>query len=175
MFELINIKHGYNDIAPTLPCLIVADKFHFWTNFTTHFSLLRTTFKKVWPSKVLPHFKDLDRFHQLTPAVRPPPPSLQLGTGEYHLFGIRKVFFTTKLALAHSSQVLLIYTPWKHQKINIKKLKLTSHSIALFVVSGSIKKLFSIIVSIFIFFQYFLNRFCPVEKCGVTSHCLYRD
>ena len=31
------------------------------------------------------------------------------------------------------------------------------------------------------FYQYlsslniFLNRFCPVEKCGVTPDCLYRD
>ena len=25
------------------------------------------------------------------------------------------------------------------------------------------------------FSQYFFNRLCPVEKCGVTPHCLYRD
>ena len=30
------------------------------------------------------------------------------------------------------------------------------------------------IMSIFIFSILF-NRFCPVKKCGVTPHCLYRD
>ena len=31
-------------------------------------------------------------------------------------------------------------------------------------------------MSIFIFSRYFFfNRFCGVEKCGVTQHCLYRD
>ena len=75
-----------------------------------------------------------------------------------------------------------------------------SRYITLFVFSGSIKKffstdciniyLFSIFFSIdfarwknllsiacvnFILSRYFFfNRFCPVEKCGVTPHCLYR-
>ena len=30
-------------------------------------------------------------------------------------------------------------------------------------------------MSIFIFSQYFFNKFCPVENCGVTQHYLYRD
>ena len=50
-----------------------------------------------------------------------------------------------------------------------------SRYIALFVSSGSIKSFFELIVSIFIFSQYFFNRFFPVEKCGVTSHCLYHE
>ena len=51
-----------------------------------------------------------------------------------------------------------------------------SRYIASFAVGKSIKKLFSpLIKSIFIFFHIFFNRFFPVEKCGVTPHCLYRD
>ena len=42
-------------------------------------------------------------------------------------------------------------------------------------IRGSIKKLFSIdYVNIYLF-SIFLNRFCPVEKRGVTLQCLYRD
>ena len=46
--------------------------------------------------------------------------------------------------------------------------------IALFVVSRSIKKLFSIdyTVSIFIFSQKFFYKFCPVENMGLT-HITY--
>ena len=48
-----------------------------------------------------------------------------------------------------------------------KLLELASHSII--VVSGSIKKLFSVdCVNVY-------HRFCPVEKFRVTLHCLYRD
>ena len=47
--------------------------------------------------------------------------------------------------------------------------------ITLFVVSGSIIKLFSIDYVNIYFFSVFFNRFCPVEKSGVTTHCLYRD
>ena len=44
------------------------------------------------------------------------------------------------------------------------------------MVSGSIKKLFSIdFVNIYLFSICFFNRFCTVEKFGVTPHCLYRD
>ena len=43
-----------------------------------------------------------------------------------------------------------------------------SRYIALFVVSGSVKKLLS-------FLNIFFNRYCPVVKCWVTPHCLYRD
>ena len=31
------------------------------------------------------------------------------------------------------------------------------------------------IMSIVTFSQNFFNRFCPVEKCRATPHCLYRD
>ena len=37
------------------------------------------------------------------------------------------------------------------------------------------KSFSQLIVLIFIFSQYFFYRFCSVEKCGVTPHCLYRD
>ena len=48
--------------------------------------------------------------------------------------------------------------------------------IALFVVSGSIKKLSSIYyVNIYLFSIFFFKKYCLVEKCGVTPHCLYRD
>ena len=42
-------------------------------------------------------------------------------------------------------------------------------------VSGSIKKLFSINFQQLFFLNIFFNKFCPVEKCVVTPHCLYRD
>ena len=46
--------------------------------------------------------------------------------------------------------------------------------IALFVVSGSIKKLFSIYcINIYLLSIFFFNRFCSLEKCGVTPRCLY--
>ena len=45
-----------------------------------------------------------------------------------------------------------------------------SQYIALFVISGSIKKLFKLIMSIFITFpQYFFNRFCLVEVWSYTT------
>ena len=63
---------------------------------------------------------------------------------------------------------------------NKLKFKVTeSRYIALFAVSGSIKKLFSIdcvniyfsqsivFANIYVFSIFFFNRFCPVEKCGV--------
>ena len=37
------------------------------------------------------------------------------------------------------------------------------------------KSFSQLVVSIFIFCRYFFKRFWPVEKCGVTPHCLYRD
>ena len=58
---------------------------------------------------------------------------------------------------------------------------------ALLMFSGSIKRLFSIdcvnayFFSINSFCQYlsflnvFITRFCRVENCGVTPHCLYHD
>ena len=57
-------------------------------------------------------------------------------------------------------------------------LKLTNRLqyMASYVVSGSIKKLLSIdYVNIYLFSIFFFNRLKPVEKCGVTPHCLYRD
>ena len=65
-----------------------------------------------------------------------------------------------------------------------------SHGILHYLWLADISKSFSeMILSIFTFSQYFINsfcqclsfrniffnRFCPVEKCGVTPHCLYRD
>ena len=56
------------------------------------------------------------------------------------------------------------------------QLKLTIHSILHYLWSEDLSKSFSeLIMSILIFSQYFLNTFCPVEKCGVTPHCLYCD
>ena len=56
-------------------------------------------------------------------------------------------------------------------------LKLTSHRILHYSWSADLSKSFSqLIMAIFIFFQYFFfNRFCPVERCGVTPHCVYHD
>ena len=47
--------------------------------------------------------------------------------------------------------------------------------IALFMVSGFIKNLFSIDCVNLHLFQYFFNRFWPVDKCGVIPHCSYHD
>ena len=45
-----------------------------------------------------------------------------------------------------------------------------------FYAVGTIRNFLQLIESLFIFFEYlFFNRFCPVEKCGATPHCLYRD
>ena len=59
----------------------------------------------------------------------------------------------------------------KAYNLNMKE----SRYIALFVVSGSIKKLFLINhVNIYLFSMLFAI-ILPVEKCGVTPHSLYRD
>ena len=56
------------------------------------------------------------------------------------------------------------------------RLKLTSHGILHYLWSADLSKGFSqLIMSIFMFSKYFLNRICLTEKCGVTPHCLYRD
>ena len=68
-------------------------------------------------------------------------------------------------------------------KTKQKRSPLTSNHItgnesrytALSVVSRSIKTLSQLILSIFIYYKYFFNRFCLVKKCGVNPHCLYRD
>ena len=50
-----------------------------------------------------------------------------------------------------------------------------SQSIALFVVSGSIRNLFSIdCVNIYLF-PIFFKKFCPVEKCGKSPTLLILD
>ena len=65
---------------------------------------------------------------------------------------------------------------WTSCKKNFFQLKLTIHSILHYLWSEDLSKSFSeLIMSILIFSQYFLNTFCPVEKCGVTPHCLYCD
>ena len=48
------------------------------------------------------------------------------------------------------------------------------HDITLKVKSHGILHYLSLMtVSKFIFCQYFFSGFCQVEKCGVTTHCLY--
>ena len=51
-------------------------------------------------------------------------------------------------------------------------LKLTGHGILIYLCSVDQSKSFSQLI---VFSQCFFNRFCPMEKCGVTLHCLYRD
>ena len=52
----------------------------------------------------------------------------------------------------------------------------SDHGVIIPGILSDLSKQFSeLIVSIFIFSQYFFNRFCPVETCGATPHCLYRD
>ena len=60
---------------------------------------------------------------------------------------------------------------------NMCELKINeSRYSRLFVLSGSVKNLVSIdFVNIYIFSIFFFNRFCTVEKFGVTPNCLYRD
>ena len=68
-FVLIVICNFF-PIIHLLQCVIVGgSKFLFWTNFTTHFTFLGTTFDlKKTP---FPSFKDLDKFHQPTAINRP--------------------------------------------------------------------------------------------------------
>ena len=48
--------------------------------------------------------------------------------------------------------------------------------IALFLFRGSIEKLFSNDLCQYLsFLNIFFKRICPVDKCGVTLQCLYRD
>ena len=86
-----------------------------------------------------------------------------------------------------SAKSLHRYFKVKHQLIQVATLSCLSTSsrqshdlkltsIALFVVSGSIKRRFlnwlcQCLSSLNIIF----SRFCPVEKCGVAPHCLYGD
>ena len=49
-----NYRDGLNSIV------------HILTNFSTHFTLLRTTFVRVRPKIDTPSFKDFDKFHQPT-------------------------------------------------------------------------------------------------------------
>ena len=60
---------------------------------------------------------------------------------------------------------------FSRNNINTLKIK-ESRYIALYVVNVSIKKLFSsdYELNICLFLIFFFNRFCSVEKCGVTSH-----
>ena len=51
-----------------------------------------------------------------------------------------------------------------------------SRYIALFMFSGSVKKLFSTdCINVFFFINIVCNRLCAVEKSGVAPLCLYRD
>ena len=46
-------------------------KHKLWANFTTYFTLLGSTFVSVWLKKDLHFFKNLDKFHQPSTAIRP--------------------------------------------------------------------------------------------------------
>ena len=55
-------------------------------------------------------------------------------------------------------------------------IKVSESPYTTFLWSADLSKNFSqLIMSIFIFSQYFFNRFCIVEKCGFNPHCLYHD
>ena len=60
---------------------------------------------------------------------------------------------------------------------NIANIRLSlkineSRYIVLFVISGSVKKLFPIdYVNIYMFLIFFVSRFCLVEKCGIRKWC----
>ena len=63
---------------------------------------------------------------------------------------------------------------FNREKYNLKNNE--SQCISLFVVSESIKKLFSNdYANIYIFSIFFFNRFFTMGKCGVSPHCSYRD
>ena len=68
----------------------------------------------------------------------------------------------------------LLEKVWKQENLSGRiYLKLMIDGIVSFVASGSVKKKFS--VDYVSFVNIFFNRFCPVEKCGVTPHCFYQD
>ena len=65
---------------------------------------------------------------------------------------------------------------YQNSQIPLKSRKINEPwYIALFMVSGSIKKLSSIDYVNIYHYSIFFNRFCPDEKCGVIRHCFYRD
>ena len=79
---------------------------------------------------------------------------------------MEKTFFH---ATKNCSSMQIKYFSFSH-------LRLTSRGMLYYLCIVDLSKSFSqLIGSIFIFSQYFFNKFCPVEKCGVTPHCFYRD
>ena len=64
-----------------------------------------------------------------------------------------------------------------HIPLGFNDLELMNYGILHYLWSADLSKSFyQLIMSLFIFSQYFFfNRFCSVEKCEVTLHCLYRD
>lgn len=93
----------------TIPCLRV--KFHFWTNSTSHFTLLGTTFMRVWPKKDAPSFIDLVHLH--TPVNRPSP--LQLSTWEF----VRKKFFSVSICNINFVIGGCMSTDWQQNRRSI--------------------------------------------------------
>ena len=77
---------------------------------------------------------------------------------------------TTRRLLPTSSLSLFDYI------VGLVLKELTSHCTVHYLCSEDLSKSFSqFIMSIFILSHYFFHRFCLVEKCRVTSHCLCRD
>ena len=50
-----------------------------------------------------------------------------------------------------------------------------SHSLLYYLCSADLSKSFSLLCQYLSFRNTFINRICPVQKCGVTQHFLYRD
>ena len=55
------------------------------------------------------------------------------------------------------------------------QLELMIHGIFYFWSADLSKSFSQLILPVFIFSQYFFNRFCPVKKFVVTPHFIYRD
>ena len=56
------------------------------------------------------------------------------------------------------------------------RLKLTSHGKLIYLCLVDLSKSFLYWLCQYLsFLQYFFNNFFPMEKCGVTLHCFYRD
>ena len=72
-----------------------------------------------------------------------------------------------------STKLLKSYGTYRNIANTRLSLKINeSRYIVLFVISGSVKKLFPIdYVNMYMFLIFFVSRFCPVEKCGIQKWC----
>ena len=78
MYSSENLKSSSKSVYS--PVSNYRKKFCFLTNFTTHFTLIGTTFIGVWPKKrPLAPFMNLHKFHQSTPVFNPIPPTNRHG------------------------------------------------------------------------------------------------